>query len=140
MLLCVFFYKLACFFMCIFCLNWFAIVYIFFSLNEGSDHCCWRWEKDENLSSAKILPLIQSISFFVISLIFLKMSQMLIFFKFWNGMKNNNYMDNVLFIWWRRKKDKPIDFQFKISDSSNCTVLPSRQISMPSSTIQIGLY
>ena len=61
-----------------------------------------------------------------------EMSQMLIFFEFWNGMKNNNYMDNVLFIWWRRKKNKPIDFQFKISDSSNCTVLPSRQISMPS--------
>ena len=125
--------------MCIFFLNWFAIMCIFFSLNGWSDHC-WRWEKYENLSSAKILPLIQSISFFVISLIFLKMSQMLIFFKFWNGMKNNNYMDNVLFIWWRRKKDKPIDFQFKISDSSNCTVLPSRLISMPSSTIQIGLY
>ena len=139
-----FFYKLACFFMCIFCLNWFAIVYIFFSLNEGSDHYCWRWEKYENLSSAKILPLIQSISFFVISLIFLKCLKILIFFKFWNGMKKLiqmfHFMDNVLFIWWRRKRYKPIDFQFKISDSSNCTVLPSRQISMPSSTMKIWLY
>ena len=138
-----FFYKLACFY--VYFLFKLVCYYVYFLFIE------WRI-RSQLLEVREIWEPVfcQNIAFDTVNLFLChlthlsEMSQMLIFFKFWNGMKKLiqmfHYMDNVLFIWWRRKRYKPIDFQFKISDSSNCTVLPSRQISMPSSTIQIGLY
>ena len=68
--------------------------------------------------------------------------QMLIFLKFchfWVPIKSTMCCKCILWItcnlYEGGKKDKPIDFQLKTSDSSNCTILPSRRISMPSSTM-----